>query len=118
MRCKAILAEDVSEIFMRGNNEGLSALTPHERYRYDIAYYIWLQSIEAAYADFRSGLYPNESLTPWANSVQGFLSSTGGTAWWKERQFWFSREFRSDVEAVLSADNPEAEFSGHAPTSN
>ncbi len=78
---QAILAEDVSEIFMRGNNEGLSALTPHERYRYDIAYYIGLQSIEAAYADFRSGLYPNESLTPWANSFQGFLSSTGGTAW-------------------------------------
>ena len=64
---QAILAEDVSEIFMRGNNEGLDALSPHERYRYDIAYYIWLQTIEEAYADFRAGYYPEESLTPWAN---------------------------------------------------
>ena len=112
---QAILAEDVSEIFMRGNNEGLVALTPHERYRYDIAYYIWLQTIEVAYADFRSGYYPEENLAPWANSVQGFLSSKGGSAWWLERQFWFSQEFRSDVDALLSSDNPEAVFAGQSP---
>lgn len=112
---QAILAEDVSEIFMRGNNEGLDALSPHERYRYDIAYYIWLQTIEEAYADFRAGYYPEESLTPWANSVKGFLGSNGGAAWWKERKFWFSQEFRSDVDAVLSSHNPEAEFSGQNP---
>ncbi|MGI9326351.1 MAG: hypothetical protein ACR2PZ_14105 [Pseudomonadales bacterium] len=111
---QAILAADVSEIFMRGNTEGLGALTDHERYRYDIAYYIWLQTIEAAYADFRKGLYPDESIAPWANSVQGFLSSTGGTAWWEERKFWFSQEFRLDVDRLLASDNPEAAFSGHA----
>lgn len=112
---QAILAADVSELFMRGNNEGLSALSPHERYRYDIAYFIWLQTIEAAYADFHAGYYPEESLTPWANSVQGFLSSSGGAEWWKERKFWFSREFRSDVDALLSVSNPEAVFSGQSP---
>ena len=114
---QAILADDVSEIFMRGNNEGVDALTPHERYRYDIAYFIWLQSIEVAYADFRAGLYPGEGLVPWTNSVQGFLSSTGGMAWWQERQFWFSPEFRSEVEAILSGNNPEASFSGQTPKS-
>ena len=114
---QAILAEDVSEIFMRGNNEGLAALTPHERYRYDIAYYIWLQTIEVAYADYRAGFYPQESLTPWANSVQGFLSSEGGSAWWKERKFWFSQEFRSDVDSLLSTKNPEADFAGQSPRS-
>jgi hypothetical protein len=114
---QAILAEDVSEIFMRGNSEGLGALTAHERYRYDIAYYLWLQTIQEAYADFRAGYYPKESLTPWANSVQGFLSSNGGAAWWKERQFWFSQEFRSDVDELLSSYNPEADFSGQFPKS-
>lgn len=114
---QAILAEDVSEIFMRGNNDGLGALSPHERYRYDIAYYVWLQTIEQAYADFHAGFYPEESLTPWANSVQGFLGSVGGAAWWNERKFWFSQQFRLDVDAVLSSYNPEAEFSGQNPRS-
>ena len=112
---QAILAEDVSEIFMRGNNEGLNALTPHERYRYDIAYFIWLQTIEVAYADYHAGFYPKESLAPWATAVQGFLASAGGTAWWEERKFWFSREFRSDVDALLATNNPEAAFAGQSP---
>lgn len=111
---QAILAADVSELFLRGNTEGLTALTPHERYRYDVAYYIWLQTIEQAYADFRIGLYPDESITPWANSVQGFLSSFGGMAWWEERKFWFSHEFRIEVDALLASDNPEAAHAGHA----
>ena len=75
---------------------------------------IWLQTIEQAYADFRVGLYPDDSIAPWANSVQGFLSTTGGTAWWEERKFWFSQEFRLDVDRLLASENPEAEFSGHA----
>lgn len=111
---QAVLAVDVSEIFLRGNTEGLAALTAHERYRYDVTYYIWLQTIEQAYADFRVGLYPDDSIAPWANSVQGFLSSTGGTAWWEERKFWFSQEFRLDVDRLLASENPEAAFSGHA----
>ena len=35
---QAVLAADVSEIFLRGNTEGLTALTAHERYRYDVTY--------------------------------------------------------------------------------
>jgi hypothetical protein len=53
---QSLLAEDVSELFMRGNTEGLAALTPHERYRYDIAYVVLLRTIEEAYLDFNAGL--------------------------------------------------------------
>lgn len=112
---QAIMAADVSEIFMRGNNEGLSALTSHERYRFDIAYFLWLSSIEAAYADYHAGYYPKGGLTQVENSVQGFLTSNGGAAWWNERKFWFSKEFRGDVDLILSSDIPEAAFAGQSP---
>ena len=112
---QALLAADVSEIFMRGNNEGLGALTPHERYRFDLAYVVWLQSIEAAFADHHAGYYPKENLIQLENSVHGFLSSNGGKVWWNERKYWFSREFRDDVDNILSSDLPEAAFAGQSP---
>ena len=71
----AILAEDVSEIFMRGNNEGLGCLTQHERYRYDISYFTWLQTIEVAYADFHAGIYPEQSLVSWEMYLTDLLLS-------------------------------------------
>ena len=112
---QSLLAEDVSELFMRGNTEGLAALTPHERYRYDIGYVIWLHTIEEAYLDFNAGFYPEESMTPWKNSVSGFLTSPGGSVWWNERRYWFTEEFRTVVDQLLSEDNPEASFSGQVP---
>ena len=114
---KALLAEDVSEIFMRGNNEGVTALTPHERYRYDIAYYLWLQTIEFAHADHRAGYFIEENLNQMGISVQGFLSSPGGGVWWRERQYWFNKSFRNYVDEILAADIPEAVFAGQSPRS-
>ena len=84
---QALLAEDVSEIFMRGNVEGLDSLSPHERYRYDIAFVIWLHTAQEAFADFNAGLYPEDSLVSWKNSVPGFLSTKGGSRWWRERKY-------------------------------
>lgn len=67
MALQAILAADVSELFMRGN------------------------------------------------SIHGFLCSNGGKAWWNEREFWFSKEFRVDVDTILSSDVPEAVYAGQSP---
>ena len=110
-----LLDKEVSELFYRGNLEGLASLTPEERYRFDIAYTIWLQSGEQAFADFRAGLFDAEHLISWENSIPGFLITPGGSQWWKERRVWFSHEFRKDVDRLLENLNQESVRSGPRP---
>lgn len=74
-----LLDKEVSELFYRGNLDGLASLTPEERYRFDIAYVILLQAGEQAFADFRAGYFDGEHLISWENSVPGFLSTPGGS---------------------------------------
>jgi hypothetical protein len=109
---QSILDKEVSEIFLRGNNQGLGSLTIEERYRFDIAMCIWLQSIEQAFADHGEGFYPAEHLVPYQNAVPGFLSSLGGKEWWAERQVWFSPRFRQEVEYLLANHADEARMAG------
>ncbi|MGH0029290.1 MAG: hypothetical protein ACQGVC_05840 [Myxococcota bacterium] len=111
-----ILDGEVSELFLRGNNEGLDSLTPEERYRFDIAYCIWLQPLEQAYADYRAGLYPADHLVAYENSIPGFLSTPGGSQWWRERKVWFGHAFRIEVERLLEALPDEALRSGTRPS--
>jgi hypothetical protein len=115
---QSLLQEDVAELFLRGNEQGLSSLTPVERYRFDLAYVIWLHSIEQAYADFHAGTYPAENLVAYENSVPGFLSTPGGAEWWNQRKFWFSHQFRDDVEMLLAKRGEEAGFAGPTPRSS
>lgn len=103
-----LLNKDVSELFLRGNNDGLAALSLEERYRFDLAYTIWLQSCEQAYADYKEGVYPTEHLVAYENAISGFLSTPGGKEWWAERQVWFSHQFRQDVDGLLARNAGEA----------
>ena len=98
---QSLLDKEVSELFLRGHNQGLSSLSLEERYRFDVAFCIWLQATEQAFADFREGAYPADHLVAYENSVPGFLSTPGGSAWWKERKVWFSHEFRKEVEIMI-----------------
>ena len=110
-----LIDREVSELFYRGNLEGLASLTPEERYRFDIAYVIWLQAGEQAFADARAGFFDAGHLLSWENSIPGFLSSPGGRDWWKERKVWFSHEFRDEVDRLLADLNEEAARSGPRP---
>lgn len=110
-----LLDKEVSELFYRGNLKGLDALTPEERYRFDIAYAIWLQAAEQAFADSRAGFFDADHLISWENSIPGFLSTPGGVEWWKQRRVWFSHEFRNDVDRMLTNTKGEVEQSGPQP---
>lgn len=107
-----ILDKEVSELFLRGNSRGLESLTPEERYRFDLAYCIWLQSIEQAYADYRDGLYPADHLVAYENTIPAFLKTPGGSQWWEERRIWFGHAFRAEVERLLEAPPEDALESG------
>ena len=109
------LEKEVSELFYRGNLEGLDALDPRERYRFDIAYAISLQSGEQAFADARAGFFDPEHLLSWQNSIPGFLSTPGGRAWWRERRDWFTHDFRDEVDAMLENADEIALRSGPNP---
>jgi len=113
---QALLDKEVSELFLRGNNEGLSTLSPEERYRFDIAYVLWLQSCEQAFSDYREGLFPPDQFETFENSIFGWLSTSGGTEWWEEREIWFGRLFRNEVNALLQKGHrDEALRSGPVP---
>ena len=112
-----LLDKEVSELFYRGNLKGLDSLAPEERYRFDIAYVIWLQAGEQAFADSRAGFFDAEHLISWENSIPGFLSTPGGAEWWQERRVWFSHDFRNDVDRMLTSLNREAKQSGPLPRS-
>ncbi len=112
---ETLIDKEVSELFLRGNNEGLAALSKEERYRFDLAYVIWLQSCEQAFTDHKEGLFPSDQFAPIENSIAGFLSSPGGKDWWKERDVWFGHLFRQKVDSVLENYGDEAAKAGPVP---
>ena len=110
-----LIDKEVSELFYRGNLEGLSSLSPEERYRFDIAYVIWLQAAEQAFADARAGFFDPEHLLSWQNSIPGFLSTPGGREWWQDRRDWFTHDFRDEVDSMLASADEVALRSGPKP---
>jgi hypothetical protein len=112
---QALLDPEVSELFLRGNNEGLSSLTPEERYRFDIAYVLWLISCEQAYSDYREGLFPLDQWEAFENSISGWLTTPGGSEWWRERNVWFGRMFRIEIDSMLENPKQEAQRAGPKP---
>jgi hypothetical protein len=114
---RAAMDGEIAEIYIRGHNEGLDSLTPVERYRFDLTLVTWLHAVESAYDDYRDGYYPADKLEPFENAVAGFLTTPGGSVWWRERQYWFGPGFRDEVERILAADREESKFSGPKPPS-
>ena len=109
---QAILDKEVSEIFLRGHNEGLSSLTTEERYRFDLAFTLWFQSVEQVFSDHREGLFPPDQIEVFRNSVAGWLDTPGGADWWHEREVWFGQKFREEVEEVLNNPSLDATRAG------
>jgi len=106
-----LLDGEVAEIFLKGQ-KSLDTLSELERYRFDLVFTIWLQSVEQAYQDYREGSFSPDSLVAYESSIPGFLTTPGGAAWWKERQVWFARSFREDVERLCAQAGVEAEKAG------
>ena len=110
-----LIDKEVSELFYRGNLEGLDSLEPEERYRFDIAYVIWLQAAEQAFADARAGFFDPEHLLSWQTSIPGFLSTPGGREWWTDRRDWFTHSFRAEIDAMLASAGDVALRAGPKP---
>jgi hypothetical protein len=108
----ALLDEGVSEIFIKGL-KSLDSLSEVQRYRFDVAFYNWLSAVEQAFLDSREGMHLSDQLVAFENSVPGFLGTPGGKVWWEERQIWFSRAFRADVERLCA--QPPGEATGAGP---
>ena len=67
---------EAAEIFLKGQ-ESLDTLSELERYRFDVAFTIWLQSVEQAYQDYREGSFSRDSLVAYDNAIPGSPSGTG-----------------------------------------
>ena len=107
----ALLDEGVSELFIRGLNS-LDNLSEVERYRFDAAFTMWLQACEQTFIDYRDGTLGSDQVVVLENAIPGYLSTPGGSVWWKERQVWFSHAFRDDVTRLCSRPPVEAEKAG------
>ena len=106
--------EALAEMMQRGWSD-LGRLDPVERYRFDIFAYAWLASIEQAFADFESDRFPEDSMIIFRNNVPGVVGSDGGRRWWRERQVWFSKSFRDNVDRLLANPNEESVGAGVNP---
>ncbi|MFT7652306.1 MAG: hypothetical protein ACI9UU_001413 [Candidatus Azotimanducaceae bacterium] len=106
-----LLDEKVADIFLRGQ-KSLDDLSEVERYRFDLAFTMWLKSVERAFADHRAGAFAADELVAYENSIPAFLTTPGGIAWWEERQVWFSPVFRTDVAKLCSQPPADAESAG------
>ncbi len=106
-----LLDEGVADIFLRGQRS-LDDLSEVERYRFDLAFTMWLRTVEQTFAVFREGAFVADELAAYENSIPAFLTTPGGTAWWKERQVWFSPIFRKDVARLCSQPPAEATAAG------
>ncbi len=107
----ALLDEGVSELFIKGLNS-LESLSEVERYRFDNAFANWLYACEEAFIDQREGMFPTDQFVKYANAVPGYLTTPGGTQWWKESQTWFNPAFRVDVDRLCANLTSEAAKSG------
>ncbi len=107
----ALLDEGVAEIFIRGL-KSLDDLSEVERYRFDNSFYQWLNCCEQIFIDHRSGMFDDDQLVSFANSIPGYINTPGGRVWWEERKIWFSHAFRADVARLCEQPNPEAETAG------
>ena len=110
----AILDEKVSEIVMRGMDD-LDALTPHERYRFDLAITTWLEAVEQGFADYQYNEFPEDLIKPFRTRIAGVLNTPGGLKWWEQRHVWFGESFRAEVDYLLSNPPPGHERSGIKP---
>ena len=106
--------ETLSDIMLRGWTD-LDQLTPVERYRFDLMAYGWLAAAEQAFADYDSGHFPEDSMVIFRNNIPGVMNSEGGLRWWRERQVWFSKSFRKNVERLLPFPNEESVRAGLNP---
>lgn len=103
--------EKVAEIILKGT-EDLAALSPVERYRYDLATLIWLQAIEQAFADIRQRNYPDDMEETYKIMVPGVLNTPGGTEWWASRRSWFSADFQKEVDVLLQNPSAASNYAG------
>lgn len=98
---RGILDEKVSEIILRGTGD-MDALTPAERYRFDIAITSWLESIEQGFEDFRRKNFPEDIISEYRTRIPAVLATPGGRVWWSSRRVWFSQHFQEEVDRLLS----------------
>jgi hypothetical protein len=110
-------SEELCDLLVKGQ-ESRESLSLSERYRFDITMANWLQAVEQAFTDHRSGDYPTEMMYSHNNSVPAFLNTPGGTSWWNDRKVWFSEAFRKDVENLMSNPSLDATFAGPSPGSD
>jgi len=110
----AILDEKVSEIVLRGIDD-LDTLTPHERYRFDLAVTSWLEAVEQAFADYRREEFPEDLIRPFRNRIAGVIGSPGGRKWWAQRGEWFGDNFRKEVDFLLENPPPGSQRAGLKP---
>ena len=96
-----IMDEKVSEIVLRGAGD-IDALTPTERYRFDIAITSWLETIEQAFADYRQKNFPEDLIFAYRTRIAAVLGAPGGRVWWSNRRVWFSQHFREEVDERLA----------------
>ncbi len=96
----------LSDIMFQGWID-LEELNPVERYRFDLGAYAWLASVEQAFADHELGLFPDDSMVIFRNNIPGVLNAKGGAQWWSERQIWFSKGFRNQVDRLLQTPGDE-----------
>jgi hypothetical protein len=109
---RAIVENDnLSDLMIRGL-ESRDELNAAEKYRFDVAMGNWLQAVEQAFADYRDGSYPEEFLEVHRNTIPAFLCTPGGASWWNERQVWFSKSFRQEVERLVANPGAEAKLAG------
>lgn len=111
----AALDEQVSEIVLRGI-ENIDALTPQERYRFDIVVTVWLEAVEQAFADYRQEDFPEDLIQPFGKRIAGILGAAGGRKWWAQRSEWFSDSFRKEVDSLLENPPVSAERAGIKPS--
>ena len=107
----ALLDEGVSELFIKGLNS-IESLSEVERYRFDNALANWLYACEEVFTDQRDGMFPTDLFVKYANAVPGYLSTPGGSQWWKESQTWFGPKFRLEVDRLCLDLSQEAARSG------
>jgi len=111
---RSFMETEISDIILRGHQD-LDILTPHEKYRWDLAMSSWLEIIEQAYADSKVGAFPEDILAMYRNRLSLIVDTKGGRQWWGNNRAWMSPPFRAEVDRILEEGVPEELETGRLP---
>lgn len=97
-----ILDGEMAEIFTRGREEGMDALSPVERVRWHAMLLAIFRHWDNLFYQYRNEMLERELWKSYQHVIQGYMSEVGFQEWWEEQRDGFSVSLQELINGVIA----------------